>query len=234
MMRDTAEIEVRQVRIFPMDSLPTGKLIRPAVAQAFKDRFGWEGAEASKEGDILLRPGLLSVPDTDEVVAIRSLQINDRRMILAVAGESAAANRVNGAILEFFAQATGWKPVEPVVLTQETTCLATLDFEWADLLSPAVVGFARGPMLEALSAAAEPARAEIRGLSFSFRISFVDPPPGFAEHGVALADKRLTVEPRTNTPLLERRFFTSSPTDSDTHFRLLTQLENAVTAGRRP
>lgn len=230
-MRDISDIEVRQVRIFPVDVFPVMKLALPQIGQAFRERFGWGAAEAQKDGDMLLSPGSFSVPDGGEVVAIRALQFNERRMILTVVGGSGVANLANRAILSFFADAAGWKPVEPLVLTEETTCVATLDFEWTDLLSPAVAAFARGPMLKAISATAS-ARAEIRGLSFSFRLSYFDAPASLGEHGVTLSDKRLVVEPRMNTPLAERRFFTFSPTDSDTHLRLLSQLEESVAAGR--
>jgi hypothetical protein len=231
-MKEIGEFEVKQVRIFPIDSLPFVRLITPAVATAFKEQFGWGGVEIPSEGEVLFRPGLLADAEAKDAVVIKGLQLNERRMILNVMGDSRTANRVHKAICDFFAGNAGWRPVEPLILTEETTCVATLAFEWTRLLSPALREFAVGNLLERLSTQS-PATPEIRGVNLSFRLAYPDLPPNLREHGVALSDKKLTIEPRVNTPLSDRRYYTFSPSDSETHLQLLEHLERRLTNDSR-
>ena len=62
---------------------------------------------------------------------------------------------------------------------------------------------------------------------FSARISYDLLDSGLREVGVRLVDKTLTIEPRIRTRLEERRYYTLSPTDSETHLELLREFEKA-------
>jgi hypothetical protein len=230
-MRDTTDIEAQQIRIYPMDSLPLGRLASPAVSAAFREMFGWTKAEAAEEGGIGFGPGFFAGPDGADSITIKSFQLNDRRLILTVVGETRMAHRAYDAMLHFFVESTGWKPVDPVVVTEQTACVTTLDFDWLDLMSPAVARFVQGPLLEAASLAS-PAPAVVRGMSFQLRVAYSGAPQEISAHGITLSDKRVVVEPRVNTPFADRRYFTLSPTDSETHLRLVAQLEKDVIAGR--
>jgi len=226
-MKDVTEFEVKQTRIFPVDGLPMPRLITPAVSNAFRERFGWGGAEAP-EGEIVFQPGVFPNTEAKDAIVIKSLQMNERRMVLTVIADSSGANQVHKGLMDFFAEVAGWTPAEPLILTEDTTCTATLDFDWDALLSPAMRKFLKGTMNETISAHSI-SPPEVRGLHFAVRIAYPEVPTKLQEHGVALSDKTLTVEPRVQTPPSERRYYTSSPTDSDTHLQLLEQLERALT-----
>lgn len=236
-MKDAIQLEVKQVRIFPIDSLPIVRLMTPPVAQAFKERFVWGGVstEEGKEGaDVVFQPGLFPANDGKDSIVISSLQMNDRRIVISVRGDTRDTNRVYEGLVAFLRETAGWSVTDPLILTEETTCVATLGFDWTSLLSPELVSFAQGPLLDMVSQ--EGSRPQIKGLRLSFAVTYPDAPPRLREHGVTLGDKLVTIEPRVSTALAERRFFTHSPSDSGTHRKLLDRLEQTLAgtkAGRK-
>jgi hypothetical protein len=64
--------------------------------------------------------------------------------------------------------------------------------------------------------------------SLSFEISYEPTSPVLEEHDVSLARKLLMIGPRAGTRLRERRFYTASPTDAETHLELLMSLERQL------
>ncbi len=225
-MKDISDLEVRQTRIFPIDTLPITRLLTPAVMKGFNERFGWGGTE-TVEGDIVLKPGFFPGPDAKDAVIIRSLQFNMRRLILSVVGDSATANIVFDAIATFFEDQAQWTRTEPIVLVEDTGCVVTLAFDWTALVAPAFREFALGTM----ERFGKYARPEIRGMGFGLRFAYPAVPPELQERGVTLGERVLTIEPRLNVPLAERRYYTNSPSDSDTHIALLESLEHALSQG---
>lgn len=230
-MRDAKAIECTQVRIFPSDALPADRITVPAVAVLLRDRFGWIPGETDIPGEIALDGGFYPSKEDKDATVVRRIRINPRRIVLSVTGDSDAAERVYGGLIDAFAEVTGrqgWH-AEPVALVEETTCTVTMDFDWSALLAPQLVAFCH----KALGNLSSPlASARIKGLALSLKLGF-DPTGGdVSAHGITLNDKILTIEPRADTPLEERKFFSHAPTNSSTHLLLLRELETTILAGR--
>ncbi len=224
-MKDVSLLEVRQVRIFPADRLAFAHLAAASATLALAKLLGGAVSSVSVPGELTFVAGSFVDDDGKTTRVIKTIQISDRRIVLVVEGDSAAANKAYELVRAFVAE-IGTDPGKPLTLTEETTCVATLDFDWTALIAPAVRDFGLGVMLEKLSSAGS--SPEIRGLSFSFRLSYPDVPEELHRHGVTLAEKAFTIEPRIQTPLSERRYFTSSPTDTSSHFKLIEALEQAL------
>lgn len=229
-MKDVAQPEARQIRIFPSDKVPLLRLAAPAVSEMVAKRLG--GAEVVSRppagspiaGELVFSGGTLPAEGKTGSNIIKVLQIAERKIALVVEGTTAVANRAYE-LFSGVAKELGYDLGEPLVLTHETSCVVTLDFDWTALLAPPTLSFVQGPMLASLAGPTAPA---IRGLSFAIRLGYPDVPSELREHGVSLADKAVTIEPRAQTPLSERRYFTSSPSDTETHMALLRELEGAL------
>jgi hypothetical protein len=227
-MKDISELKVKQIRIFAADRIPFATLRTALGQKSLAELFSWSEIGANPAtGELIYNAGVLQ-PATGKPIVVDSLQINDRRIVLEVAGETAHAGIVYSGLAELLARydlGGRWKDAEPVVLVHETSCVVTMDFEWSSLLSAPFLCFTQR-MIPALSS--EAAAANIIGIKCGIIFSYALKDQTIREHGISLSNKPFSVEPRVNTPLSERRYFTSSPTDSDTHMDLLRKLEAAM------
>jgi hypothetical protein len=231
-MKDLQILEVKQIRIFAADALPLASLINRRAGKTFVERFGWGEMNASAPGEIRFGTGLFPSADAPITTVVKGLEISERKVALTVIGDTATAATVYAGITEFLAQETGqeaWKAA-PLVLTHETQCVATCDFDWSALVGPPFTSFVTGELLRGLSS--RDGQATIASLKLGFELRYTEIRSDLQEHGITLANKAFVIEPRAGTPLSERRFFSTSPTDSETHMRLLRNLEEAVTKRR--
>lgn len=226
-MKDVELLEVKQTRVYAADQLPFHSFIFPPIGAAFKERFGW--TELSMEGtEVALGPGFFPSKDRTEAIVIRRLQMGERRIIVSVTGSSEQAHQVYQGIVDCLAELTGraeWKAA-PAVFVEETTAVATLDFDWSKLLNPALAPFVRSA-IEATSG--EHGRARIKAFSMGFKIAY-EPGRMAQDIGISISEKLLTIEPREGAAPSDRRFFSRSPTSSDTHIGLLKQLEELLSS----
>jgi hypothetical protein len=51
------------------------------------------------------------------------------------------------------------------------------------------------------------------------------------EVGIAIGEKYLSVEPRQDAPLADRRYFTASPLACDAHLHFVEELERSLLGG---
>jgi hypothetical protein len=227
-MEDITGLTVKQLRIFAQDAMPMPALLAPPNVAAFRERYGWTDItpiESTRE--VQFDNG--TVVDDEGSIHVSTLQLGERRITVTVPGDSNAATRAFNSIQRFIVALEPGLTTEPspVVLTEETTCALTLPFDWTALLSPALVTLAESAVLHMCTQ--EEIRPNISGLRFSFLLSYPEVPERLREHGITLANKLVTIEPRVDTPLDRRRYFTYSPTNSDTHMALIRRLEAGLT-----
>jgi len=232
-MKEIVDLTVGQVRVFPTDRLPFADLRAPSSTKAIKDTFHFENVLADPIGaQITFNNGTFE--SKGKLVNILAFAIEQRRMQLQVRGQSAMADAFYSAVWGVLPGAgkRGRRPEpEPLVKVEETTCIATLDIDFDELIAPQLLRFIMTEAKERLRTNfGIPRSIAFKGLSFEVKYSAKD--PSLEEHDVVLSNKLLTIEPRAATPMRERRFYTSSPTDSETHLALLEKLEQEVSAGR--
>lgn len=225
-MKDITGLTVKQLRIFAQDELPTPSLFALPNLTAFRERFGWTDVTPLESQEVQFDHG--TVTDDEGSIRVPTLQLGERRITLTVAGDSAAATRAFKSIQGFLCglQDGTRTELEPVVLSEETACSVTLEFDWTALAAPAVVGFAQSSLREMCTH--QKVTPDIAGLRFSFLIAYPEVPEHLRVHGITLAPKLVTIEPRVETPLESRRFFTHSPTGSAIHLELIRKLEIAL------
>lgn len=226
-MKNCTLLDVKQLRIFAPDRLPFTELLTSKGLNAFKGRFGWTemGPIEGEQPELAFENGTLPGSDT----VIRRLSVTPRRVLLSLDSDSSTLSRVYEAVRAFFGEldrAGAWSGCEPLILTEETTALVDLDFEWTALLAPGLVAFSQKPLL-ASTVQAEVAPV-LAGLRLGIKLRYPRVPEHLQMHGVSLASKALVIEPRADTPLAAKRYWTQSPTDSETHVRLLEVLERNI------
>jgi hypothetical protein len=224
-VRDVAQLEVKQIRIFPPDLLPFRMMFVGPIGERFRQRYAWGDLSLVPTGAIQFVRGTFAPPGSDAPCLVNSCEINDRRIIVQVSADSATATAFYRSVHAFLAECApgpAWQDAKPVVHTQETVCSVALDIDWNDLLAPGLVTFLGQQVAGVLSRESAPAR--VLGYKLSFPIDY-QTPPAAAERAITYSQKVLTIEPRPGTTPEERRFFTTSPLDSDSHLELLKSLE---------
>lgn len=229
-MRDVRQLTVKQFRIFPADVVPVeifpgARGIKPLV-----ETLDFRDARVDEQtGELILVAGQVDQGTAAEGgTRISEVRLGERRIVVAVHGSSADCT---AAFEKISALLSGADPLrrldnsEPILLTQETDCSVELDFEWHKLVSPQLAGFLEEDAGYYLGSQKIQSRLKQMSLRFLFSFSSgeVD-----VQDLVVLGDKELVIEPRVGVPLSDQRYYTHSPTDSETHFKLLEELERRL------
>ncbi len=169
------------------------------------------------------------MPEDGVLREINFLEIGPQKTVWEVLGESASADILNGILVSLIAEL---KPetefAEPLLFTQETHCTVRLAFSWKDLLSERLSDAMEELVRHRLDLPVASTRIASMNLRFGIQYDVSD--LRIKEWGISVLDKVLTLEPLSGTPLSERLYSTSSPLDSDSHLRLVRDLETAIIA----
>lgn len=119
---------------------------------------------------------------------------------------------------------------DPLVMTEETTTVAHLEFPITSLFagdacSSLVAGFASRTENHG-------AMTRIVPSSIRFRVSYEDLPESFRRNSISLLDKDIAIELRANTAIEENVYYMCSPNSSDVHLGLIALLED-IFKGRK-
>jgi hypothetical protein len=229
-MKDVVDMRVTQVRLYPTDLLPFFDIRVPSNLKALKEVFGFETVNLDPGGvSFVCQNGAVKVDE--QVIPVVSLTVEPRRISLGIRGSSKMADAVYGEfqkLLFSFAGGSKKQDYPPLVKAEDTSCVATLSIDFEDLIASALMKYLHSDVKSALETkSAVPKSVVFKNLTFEIRYAPTD--PQLEEHEITMSNKTLVIEPRAATPRKERRFFTSSPVDSDTHLSILRGLEKALT-----
>lgn len=229
-MKDIVDLNVTQVRLYPNDVLPLPALALERNLAPFREvlRFKTVSPTESKPEAVTLVFLKGEIEHEGRAHLIDELIIEAQRLTFSVFGSSAVANALYDEVRKILIAADPagvFAKAKPYVTTEETGCIVTLDVDFRKLFSP--------PLLQFLEKTVRPrtstqiATSEVVPFKFSAKLSYEILDPDLKKAGVRLLDKALTIEPRMRTRLEDRRYFTQSPTDSETHLNLLQAFEKA-------
>jgi hypothetical protein len=233
-MTSISDLRVAQIRIYRPDELPFHEL--RARSDAIKEFFHFQTVQAEPLGNTVAFSNAIFEDDGQRIV-IEVLSIEPRRIIIRAVGHSKHATAFHAGLLnamDAIRPKGKSEPVVPLFETEESSCVATLEFDFEELLAPQLRELLSSESISSLLGTrfVKSHAVRFKSLSFSAKFSLAD--PALEEHAITLGEKSLTIEPRAGTPLSERRFFTASPTDSDTHMSLVEMLEREIVSSRRP
>jgi len=229
-MKDIVDLKVTQIRLYPIDVLPIAALLVEKNLAPFKDTLRFKtasGGEAKPEAVAFeLLGGEFDYQGSTHL--IERLTIEPRRLIFVTLGPSTVANALYDEIRKILIAADPERRLEkrePYVKVEETSCVITLEVDFRQLFAPRLLQFLEKNVQPRTSNGS--ATSTVLLSRFSARVSYDLTDPNLKKVGVRLVDKVVTIEPRSGTGLDEKRYFTQSPTDSETHLALLREFEKA-------
>jgi len=231
-LKNIVDLVVNQIRIFPVDIIPLGLINTKSCVEKVKDTLSISevGALPFSEGKdvIVFRKGELK--ENNELVVINKVEVDPRRIIIEVAGTSKAGNKVYELFMSSLTALTNLDLESlrsPLLLAETTRCVATFDFTFEELFNRSFVEFLNKKVNK--EATNDVAEGSIRPLAAITEISYRVKDEALINNKISMNPKRLTVAPRPGAPLDERKYVISSPFDSDTHMKLIEELNKAIT-----
>jgi len=224
-MDTISNMYVIQGRTFAPDMVPYRLVITPYGTNLLKQALGFRDASWNQEiSDYVFQDGTLDHKGI--AIPVTWLGFNDRRIVIQVLGDSDAARAVYSSVRIVLAQLSpAFEGVEPLLLNEETSCSAHLDFAWTELLNPKLAALVSRKVKDLST---KELRKVLKNVSIRFTIGSVTIDEELSEYGVSLTDQLIAVEPKAAVPFAEQLYFTYSPCDSDTHLRLVSDIEKVL------
>lgn len=236
-MRDVTDLKVTQIRLFPADTIPFGVMLLQTNVKAVVDAFGFSSSTTvPASGDnppaLEFAGGSLGVDGRE--VLVEAIRIEPRRIVTTAFAASRECDQVYAymkGVLEGLDPVGGFAGAEPSTLVQETACTATLDVPFDAFFADAVRRFS-ADLPRSLSTPF--ARVISRHARFAIEVRYMLTDESLILQGITLNPKAVIIEPRAGTAPESSRYFTASPTDSETHLRLVQELESALSRAGLP
>ena len=241
-MKNIRELSVLQIRLFPVDTIPSIQPLYSILAETIGRTFQFQGYGNSEVipgfGGLPMPPILPGQPlsldfqggrfqiDDRGILFINSLSIEGRRIILQVSGTSEQADSLFESIKAIMISIWPTSELglsEIVYKAEETTCIADLDLDFSSLFRAKLLSFLEGRLADVISNQRVDANVQTSGLKVKVAYQVKD--PSISGHGITLNNKDVIIEPRVNTPYDAGIFFTKSPLPTNQHFMFLEEFE---------
>lgn len=228
-MKEITDLTVGQVRVYQVNVVPFNHFFDERNIQSIRDVCEFQSIDSLVDGEnahqaVIFKNGVFSIDD--EKYVVNHLTFETRRVNFKILADSSIASR-------FFEQLTDkiitidkddrFKNVKPILLSQTTTCIVTLDVSFEDIFSPKLIKYLEGNVIK--NTKVKKTKNHVRPIRFSALISYQPTDKSYDDQFVTIDRKFFTVEPRARTSEKERRYYTESPTDSDSHLELIEEFE---------
>jgi hypothetical protein len=231
-LKEIIDLIVIQVRVFAVDTIPFRRISTKSCIEKVKNDFKLDEVElgpplVGKDSIVFTRG---EIKEKSNTLMINRILIEPRKIILEAAGTSRECAQIYSQLVKSIEVATGIDLTDlesPLVLSETTRCVVKLDFGFESLLDNSFADFVYRKVAE--TATSDVAEASVRPILAEFEVGYHVKSKSLIDNQVGLSAKRLTIGPRAGVPLEERRFFISSPFDSDTHLKLIGDLEKMIT-----
>lgn len=230
-MKNIADLTVTQIRIFPVDVVPLGVITTKSCAENIRDVLSVSEIEVrpSIEGReiFVFRRG--EFKRGNRLTIISKIEVDSRRIIVEIEGTSKDGNEVYEAFLSTIAAVdnVGLEDLRaPLLVAEMTQCIVTLDFAFDALFSSAFVEFLNRKVKQ--KADSNLAKASVRPLATAAEITYAITDKILMDNKITLNPKQFSIAPRLGAPLDAKKYIISSPFDSDTHLKLIEELNKAI------
>lgn len=230
-MKNIVDLVVNQIRIFPVDVIPLGLINTKSCVERIKDTLSISevGVLPSIEGKNVIVFSQGELKENNELVVINKVEVDPRRIVIEVAGTSKAGNKVYELFMSSLTALTNHdfeNLRSPLLLAEATRCVVTLDFTFEELFNHSFMGFLNDRVeKEATNSVAE---GSVRPLAAIAEITYQVKDETIVKNKISMNPKQLTIAPRPGAPLDERKYVISSPFNSDTHIKLIEELNKAM------
>ena len=233
-MEEIKELSVIEHRIYKVDAVPFRQLVTASNLNAFTSLFMFKDTEISEDASnnllsVKMKLGEFNVDK--KIYSIDQLLIDRRSIFFKIQSDSSIAKKFYQNICDVFSQINLHNHFEVdacLIMTSQTTCNVKLDFDFKELLSKTFITYINREASKKLTSAIDnKAKVEILPKTLVFNVNFNVTDNNLLENKISIASKPLTIEPRAGTSAKDRIYYTSSPSDTDTHLKILSTLEEA-------
>lgn len=232
-MKNITDLKVTQIRIFQVDVIPLGIITTKSCVEKIREVLSIGEVEVRPFIDgkdiIVFRRGELK--REKQVIVINRIELDPRRVIIEVEGTSRDGNEVYEAFLSAVAMVANVNSENlrtPLLKAETTQCVIELDFTFDSLFSSAFIKFLNSKVEKEASNKA--ARAYVRPLTATAEIRYEIIDKNLVDNKIAMNPKQFSIAPRPGAPFEAKKYLISSPFDSDTHLRLIEELNKAILA----
>lgn len=227
------EISATQIRIFKEDTIPYHILLKPDKIKNLVERLAFQSHEIPFPISDVNAPRILNlrageVKINQKSIFIYYLNFENRKVVAKIKGTThdaiTAFEEISSILCEII-DGLSLHFSNVILKSDETECVAQLDIDYYSLFSPKLKKFLKTNLMSKLSEKAE----SVVPKQFSFEIRFFQPQK-YSKYNITLSRKIFTLEPRPNTSLEDRIFYTKSPCPSETHLELLKEIEEIFKA----
>ena len=231
-MKNIVDLVVNQIRIFPVDVIPLGLINTKSCVEKIKDTLSISevGVLPSIEGKNIIVFSKGELKEDNELVVINKVEVDPRRIIIEVAGTSKAGNKVYELFMSSLTALTNLDLESlrlPLLLAETTRCVVTLDFAFEELFNHSFTEFLNDRVEKA--ATNNVVEGLVRPLAAIAEITYQIKDEALVKNKISMNPKQLTIAPRPGAPLDEKKYVISSPFDSNTHLKLIEELNKAIT-----
>ncbi len=228
-MNEIKLLQTSIIMIFPTDDLHLSSIKRSESLSFLKERFKLELLKVPENipiplNNLIFRDGEFSLKN--KVFLIPELVFEDRRMILKIQSDSSIAdtffNELRKTLKEIDIRDDKGE-YTPLLTTYETICVCSLDFDFNKLFSNSFQDYYLKDINDNLPKYG--AKHSIIPASIKLRIDYFDLPDKLRKDKITLTDKYIVIELRERTNPEDKIFYTTSPTNTATHFELLKNIE---------
>lgn len=222
-MKNITDLIVTQDRLFATDIIPFRFINTESAINKIKQAFNIKEVESLTD-KVNFSKGEVYIGKKLNIV--ESLSIETKRIWFNIVGTSKDANFFYDSlrtIIIQFDQNHLFKKSKPLIKIEQTVCNANLDIDFRNIFVRKFLDYLNKLVIENCSS--NSAEAYTSQLSFFTNIFYKIKDPKLIAHNLPLYPTQFIIAHRADTPPEERRFYTISPTDSDTHLKLLEEFE---------
>lgn len=216
------ELSVKQTRIYEVDKIPFSNLYTYSWVKKIYDNFNFVVKDSPfMEDKLVFNNGEFAVDGRN--VIIESLEIESRRILLTIVGDSKTADHVGIEIENLISELNGQKLADVLVKFDETTCVMSSKVNFFAIFTDEFNDYLKNTVLKSTSS--QNAKSLLKSARMRFQLRYEPGKENLSDYNVYLSEKTFVIEPREGTPFNKNIFFTFSPTDSDSHLKILQDFE---------
>jgi hypothetical protein len=220
-MRDFVDMVSMARYLFAPNTLPLSNLLMKSNIKTLETLFSFQGMQVSADvNQFRLIAGMGEI----DGVAIQQLAIDAVSINLAVMGDHAALSNAYEVLRKFLIEIDSKRRMEKPKLyttTYQTQSTVKLSVPYERLVAPKLMSFLRSKT--DILKPGDSSAAEIHLSNLSFQVKYTSNTDIYS-----LVPKVLTIEPRAGSNPKEKMYYVLTPTDSDTHRRLVEQFEKVM------
>ena len=201
------------------DEFPLTQLLSSAGAKAVLDEFKFQtSTPAADSSGIEFFGG--SLEHAGETITVPRLHATWNSVTINIVGRTSEVDTVFNQFIRTVEKIK--KGYKPAIRQADmwSVCIVHLDFDFSKFFNPKVHDFMTKTLATASARDGYKIAIEPRSFRAIQNYAAVDP-----ANSITMSSKELFFEPRAGTALSEQIYFTSAALDSDTHLKLLVELE---------